>query len=181
MQNKNPKEHCNANPKLNARAENPEFNPLRPCLLREERERERERARNVFISLAAAAIWCFFGLFSLCDVHIHWVCMRGVSCSFFAAAELLQQEFSLFFSHHQFLLFPALRKEEILACVGSSDSNFAVSKVSLGFRVAEIAGRASSQSGRWKGIRAGGGQSFVRCEGKEERRRRRRRCLCAKL
>jgi hypothetical protein len=151
MQNKNPMEHCNANPKLNARAANPKLNPFRPCLLREERERERERerARNVFISLAAAAIWCFFGLFSLCDVHIHWVCVRGVSCSFFAAAELLEQEFALFFSHHQFLLFPALRKEEILACVGSSDSSFAVSKVSLGFRVAEIAGGASSQSGRW--------------------------------
>jgi hypothetical protein len=143
---------------------------------------KRERARNVFIYLAAAAIWRFLGLFSLCDVHIHWVCVRGVSCSFFAAAELLQQEFALFFSHHQFFLFSALRKEEILACVGSSDSNFAVSKVSLGFHVAEIAGRSSSQSGRWKGIRAGGGQSFVRCEGKEERRRRRRRrCLCAKL
>lgn len=39
-QNQNPKEHCNASPKLNARAANPKLNPLRPCLLREERERE---------------------------------------------------------------------------------------------------------------------------------------------
>lgn len=177
MQNKNPKEHCNANPKLNARAANPKLNPLRPCLLR---EGERESSQRLHLSRCSSNL-VFFGLFSLCDVHIHWVCVRGVSCSFFAAVELLQQEFALFFSHHQFLLFPALRKEEILACVGSSDSNFAVSKISLGFRVAEIAGRSSSQSGRWKGIRASGGQSFVRCEGKEERRRRRRRCLCAKL
>ncbi len=51
MQNKNPKEHCNANPKLNARAANPKLNHSGLGCGKRERERERELPTSSSLSL----------------------------------------------------------------------------------------------------------------------------------
>lgn len=80
MQNKNQKDHCNANPKLNARAANPKLNPLRPCLLREERESS-QRLHLSRCSSNLAFSWIIFSLRCTHPLGLCAWCVLFLFCS----------------------------------------------------------------------------------------------------